>query len=138
MLEFEGMTLTYARWERPHVLYGQLLDWIRWLVAWQPLILFLVQCINWALGLEWILWLWILNTYLYHHWLKFPMYERRFVCMWIFKVWGPGICQHVKIPSFAFEWLEIFLRFCSNSSTVQSIYELRYMSYNCKEYALNF
>ncbi|XP_015520256.1 E3 ubiquitin ligase Rnf121 isoform X1 [Neodiprion pinetum] len=39
-------------WERPHVLYGQLLDWIRWLVAWQPLILFLVQGINWALGLE--------------------------------------------------------------------------------------
>ncbi|EAT46882.1 AAEL002020-PA [Aedes aegypti] len=39
-------------WERPHVLYGQLLDWIRWLVAWQPLILFIVQGINWALGLE--------------------------------------------------------------------------------------
>ncbi|XP_051170585.1 RING finger protein 121 isoform X2 [Leptopilina boulardi] len=39
-------------WERPHVLYGQLLDWIRWLVAWQPLILFLVRGINWALGLE--------------------------------------------------------------------------------------
>jgi len=39
-------------WERPHVLYGQLLDWIRWLVAWQPLILFLVQGINWVLGLE--------------------------------------------------------------------------------------
>ncbi|XP_071452861.1 E3 ubiquitin ligase Rnf121 isoform X1 [Hetaerina americana] len=39
-------------WEKPHMLYGQLLDWIRWLVAWQPLILFLVQGINWALGLE--------------------------------------------------------------------------------------
>lgn len=39
-------------WERPHVLYGQLLDWIRWLVAWQPLILFIVQGINWVLGLE--------------------------------------------------------------------------------------
>ncbi|XP_012264542.2 RING finger protein 121 [Athalia rosae] len=39
-------------WERPHVLYGQLLDWIRWLVAWQPLIVFLVQGIHWALGLE--------------------------------------------------------------------------------------
>ncbi|XP_014599505.1 PREDICTED: RING finger protein 121 isoform X3 [Polistes canadensis] len=39
-------------WERPHVLYGQLLDSIRWLVGWQPLILFLVQGINWALGLE--------------------------------------------------------------------------------------
>lgn len=40
------------RWERPHVLYGQLLDWIRWLVAWQPLILLLVQGISWTLGLE--------------------------------------------------------------------------------------
>lgn len=39
-------------WERPHVLYGQLLDWIRWLVAWQPLILFIVQGINWVFGLE--------------------------------------------------------------------------------------
>lgn len=39
-------------WERPHVLYGQLLDWIRMLVAWQPLILFIVQGINWVLGLE--------------------------------------------------------------------------------------
>ncbi|XP_012286177.1 RING finger protein 121 isoform X2 [Orussus abietinus] len=39
-------------WERPHVLYGQLLDWLRWLMAWLPLILFLVQGINWALGLK--------------------------------------------------------------------------------------
>ncbi|XP_037933915.1 RING finger protein 121 [Teleopsis dalmanni] len=39
-------------WERPHVLYGRLLDWIRWLVAWQPLIFFIVQGINWVLGLE--------------------------------------------------------------------------------------
>lgn len=39
-------------WERPHVLYGRLLDWIRWLVAWQPLIFFIVQGINWSLGLE--------------------------------------------------------------------------------------
>ncbi|KAG7197899.1 hypothetical protein KM043_016143 [Ampulex compressa] len=39
-------------WDKPDVLYGQLLDWIRWLVSWQPLILFLVQGINWALGLE--------------------------------------------------------------------------------------
>jgi len=39
-------------WERPHLLYGQLLDWIRWLVAWQPLIYFLVQGINWVLGLH--------------------------------------------------------------------------------------
>lgn len=39
-------------WERPHVLYGNLLDCIRWLVAWQPLILLFVQGINYALGLE--------------------------------------------------------------------------------------
>ncbi|KAG4068076.1 hypothetical protein HA402_011409 [Bradysia odoriphaga] len=39
-------------WERPHLLYGQLLDWVRYLVAWQPLILGLVQGINYALGLE--------------------------------------------------------------------------------------
>ncbi|XP_014363824.2 RING finger protein 121 isoform X1 [Papilio machaon] len=39
-------------WDRPHILYGQLLDWIRWLVAWQPLILFLAQGINWIFGLE--------------------------------------------------------------------------------------
>lgn len=39
-------------WERPHLLYGQLLDWIRYLLAWQPLILFLVQGINYLFGLE--------------------------------------------------------------------------------------
>lgn len=39
-------------WERPHVLYGQLLDWIRWLIAWQPVIFMLVKGINWSLGLE--------------------------------------------------------------------------------------
>ena len=39
-------------WEKPHMMYGQLLDWLRWLVCWQPVILVLVQGINWALGLE--------------------------------------------------------------------------------------
>uniref|UniRef100_A0A915IXB9 RING-type domain-containing protein n=1 Tax=Romanomermis culicivorax TaxID=13658 RepID=A0A915IXB9_ROMCU len=39
-------------WEKPHLFYGQLLDWIRYLVAWQPLILSLVQGINMSLGLE--------------------------------------------------------------------------------------
>lgn len=39
-------------WEKPHVLYGQLLDWVRWLVAWQPIILMLVQGVNYLLGLE--------------------------------------------------------------------------------------
>ncbi|CAH2088379.1 unnamed protein product [Euphydryas editha] len=39
-------------WDRPHILYGQLLDWIRWVIAWQPLVLFLAQGINWLFGLE--------------------------------------------------------------------------------------
>uniref|UniRef100_A0AAR2JG18 RING-type domain-containing protein n=1 Tax=Pygocentrus nattereri TaxID=42514 RepID=A0AAR2JG18_PYGNA len=39
-------------WERPHVMYGQLLDWLRYLVAWQPVIIGLVQGINYTLGLE--------------------------------------------------------------------------------------
>lgn len=39
-------------WEKPHLLYGQLLDWVRWLVCGQPLIYFLVQGINWGLGLH--------------------------------------------------------------------------------------
>ncbi|KAK9870903.1 hypothetical protein WA026_009860 [Henosepilachna vigintioctopunctata] len=39
-------------WQRPHVLYAQLLDWVRWLLAWQPLILFIVKGINWSLGLK--------------------------------------------------------------------------------------
>ncbi|XP_030747252.1 RING finger protein 121 [Sitophilus oryzae] len=39
-------------WEKPHILFGNLLDMIRWLVAWQPMVLFLVQGINYVLGLE--------------------------------------------------------------------------------------
>ncbi|KAK6173929.1 hypothetical protein SNE40_017299 [Patella caerulea] len=39
-------------WDRPHVMYGNLLDWIRYLVAWQPVIILIVQGINWTLGLE--------------------------------------------------------------------------------------
>ncbi|RXG51766.1 RING finger protein [Armadillidium vulgare] len=39
-------------WEKPHVFYGQLLDWVRLLVAWQPAILMLVQGINNYLGLK--------------------------------------------------------------------------------------
>ncbi|CAJ0942273.1 unnamed protein product, partial [Mesorhabditis belari] len=39
-------------WEKPHLFYGQLLDWIRYLVAWQPLIVTFVQGINHILGLE--------------------------------------------------------------------------------------
>ncbi|XP_031569000.1 RING finger protein 121-like [Actinia tenebrosa] len=39
-------------WERPHVLFGQLLDWLRYLVVWQPVIIVIVQCIIYMLGLE--------------------------------------------------------------------------------------
>lgn len=39
-------------WERPHVLFGQLLDWIRYLVVWQPIIIVVVQIIIYVLGLE--------------------------------------------------------------------------------------
>jgi len=39
-------------WERPQVMYGQMLDWVRYLIAWQPLIIGLVQFINWNLGLK--------------------------------------------------------------------------------------
>ncbi|BES91246.1 RING finger protein [Nesidiocoris tenuis] len=39
-------------WEKPHVLYGSVLDWLRVLVAWQPVILGFIQFINFMLGLE--------------------------------------------------------------------------------------
>lgn len=39
-------------WEKPHIVYGNLLDWIRYLVAWQPVIIMSVQGINWMIGLE--------------------------------------------------------------------------------------
>ncbi|XP_027628376.1 RING finger protein 175 [Tupaia chinensis] len=39
-------------WERTHFLYGQILDWLRYLVAWQPVVIGLVQGINYSLGLE--------------------------------------------------------------------------------------
>lgn len=38
--------------QKPHYLYGNLLDFIRYLLAWQPLILFAAQGINYWLGLE--------------------------------------------------------------------------------------
>lgn len=41
-----------ASWEKTHVLYGQLLDWLRYLVAWQPIIIGIVNGINFSLGLE--------------------------------------------------------------------------------------
>uniref|UniRef100_A0A8R1E4Q2 RING-type domain-containing protein n=1 Tax=Caenorhabditis japonica TaxID=281687 RepID=A0A8R1E4Q2_CAEJA len=39
-------------WEKPHLFYGKLLDWARYLVCWQPLIVTLVQAITTWLGLE--------------------------------------------------------------------------------------
>uniref|UniRef100_A0A8C3SQ40 Ring finger protein 175 n=1 Tax=Chelydra serpentina TaxID=8475 RepID=A0A8C3SQ40_CHESE len=39
-------------WERTHVLHGQLLDWLRYLLAWQPIVIGIVQVINYSLGLE--------------------------------------------------------------------------------------
>lgn len=38
--------------QKPHYLYGNLLDFIRYLIAWQPVIIFAVQCFNYVLGLE--------------------------------------------------------------------------------------
>ncbi|VEL38833.1 unnamed protein product [Protopolystoma xenopodis] len=39
-------------WEKPHILFGTLLDWIRYLVAWQPVILLAVHLLNTLLGLK--------------------------------------------------------------------------------------
>uniref|UniRef100_G3SVI1 Ring finger protein 175 n=1 Tax=Loxodonta africana TaxID=9785 RepID=G3SVI1_LOXAF len=39
-------------WERTHFLYGQILDWLRYLVAWQPVVIGIVQGISYSLGLE--------------------------------------------------------------------------------------
>lgn len=46
------MSKLFNAWQKPHLLYGQLLDWLRYLLAWQPLILFIVQGINYLFGLE--------------------------------------------------------------------------------------
>ncbi|CAI9724777.1 finger 121-like isoform X1 [Octopus vulgaris] len=39
-------------WEKPHILFGSLLDWIRYMIVWQPVIIVVVQGINWVMGLE--------------------------------------------------------------------------------------
>ena len=39
-------------WEKPHVLFGQLLDFIRYFVVWLPAILVSVQLIYYLLELE--------------------------------------------------------------------------------------
>lgn len=41
-----------APWEKPHVLYGRLLDWIRYLIVWHPAIIMGAQGINDYLGLK--------------------------------------------------------------------------------------
>lgn len=39
-------------WEKPHMLYGQLLDFIRYFVVWLPIILLTVQVIYKVLNLD--------------------------------------------------------------------------------------
>lgn len=39
-------------WERPHILFGQLLDWLRYFIVWLPVIVVMVRGINFTLGLE--------------------------------------------------------------------------------------
>ncbi|XP_064482328.1 E3 ubiquitin ligase Rnf121-like isoform X1 [Ornithodoros turicata] len=39
-------------WQKPHMLYGNFLDFIRYLVLWQPMIILCVQFVNHLLGLE--------------------------------------------------------------------------------------
>ncbi|CEF67845.1 Zinc finger, RING-type domain and Zinc finger, RING/FYVE/PHD-type domain and Domain of unknown function DUF2040 domain-containing protein [Strongyloides ratti] len=38
-------------WEKPHLLYGQFLDWVRYLVVWQPLIVIIVQGVTKFFGM---------------------------------------------------------------------------------------
>ncbi|XP_022672636.1 RING finger protein 121-like [Varroa jacobsoni] len=39
-------------WEKPHVIYGHFLDFIRYLLVWQPIILGASQGFNWYMGFE--------------------------------------------------------------------------------------
>uniref|UniRef100_A0A667GMY5 Ring finger protein 175 n=1 Tax=Lynx canadensis TaxID=61383 RepID=A0A667GMY5_LYNCA len=50
-VSFHGKPYGFS-WERTHFLYGQILDWLRYLVAWQPVVIGIVQGINYSLGLE--------------------------------------------------------------------------------------
>ncbi|OQV20485.1 RING finger protein 121 [Hypsibius exemplaris] len=49
---FNMKTVYQNPWDRPHVLLGQYLDVLRYLVAWQPLILYADQIVYNLLGLE--------------------------------------------------------------------------------------
>jgi len=42
----------HSPWERTHIYYSGYLDFVRFLVAWLPIIFSIVQGVNWALGLE--------------------------------------------------------------------------------------
>lgn len=44
--------LTAHPWEKYNHMYAQLLEWLRYLVAWQPIILMLVHGVTWVFGLE--------------------------------------------------------------------------------------
>jgi len=37
-------------WQRHDVLYGNLLDWVRYLVCWQPIVVMLIHFIYYELG----------------------------------------------------------------------------------------
>ncbi|KAG8507322.1 RING finger protein 175, partial [Galemys pyrenaicus] len=51
-VDLKRMISNPRSWERTHILYGQILDWLRYLVAWQPVVIGVVQGINYSLGLE--------------------------------------------------------------------------------------
>jgi len=44
--------LTQHPWEKYNHMYAQLLEWLRYLVAWQPILLMLVHGVTWTFGLE--------------------------------------------------------------------------------------
>lgn len=39
-------------WQQIDIYYGELLEWVRWLVCWQPIVLTLVQGLNYLIGLQ--------------------------------------------------------------------------------------
>lgn len=47
-----GRLFSALPFQKPHYLYGNLLDFIRYLFAWQPLIFFVVHMLDYELGLE--------------------------------------------------------------------------------------
>ena len=49
---FSLTTMFFFRWERTHILFGQLLDWLRYFIVWLPVIILITRGINYELGLE--------------------------------------------------------------------------------------